>query len=91
MAKKSKNKISLGGKKIAYREIKDGLASAELIGKKSGRKLQATLFDGVSDPTLIGQLGTRKAKEHFLKAISELKPDALRLSKGEAAIPTIYN
>lgn len=91
VAKKSKNKISLGGKKIAYREIKDGLASAELIGKKSGRKLQATLFDGVSDPTLIGQLGTRKAKEHFLKAISELKPDALRLSKGEAAIPTIYN
>ena len=69
----------------------DGVATAELIGKKSGRKLQSTLFDGVSDPTLLGPLGTTKAKEHFQKSIAELRPDALRLSKGEAAIPTIYS
>jgi nicotinate phosphoribosyltransferase len=91
VAKKSKDKASLGGKKTAYREVKDGLATAELIGRKSGRKLQSTLFDGECDPTLIGQPGTTSAKEHFLRAISELKPDALRLSKGEAAIPTLYS
>jgi nicotinate phosphoribosyltransferase len=91
VGKKSKNKASLGGKKTAYRELRDGFASAELIGKKSGRKLQKTLFDGTVDPTLIGKIGVKKAKEHHLAARAELRPDALRLSKGEAAIPTIYS
>ena len=91
VAKKSKNKTSRGGKKIAYREMNGGFASAELIGKKSGRKLQKTLFDVTPDPTLLGSQGVNLAREHHLVARGELKPDALRLSKGDPAIPTIYS
>jgi nicotinate phosphoribosyltransferase len=91
VAKKSKNKTSRGGKKIAYREIKDGFAVAELIGKKSGRKLQKILFDVTADPTLVGPQGVQLAKQHHLVARAELRPDALRLSKGLAAIPTVFS
>lgn len=91
VAKKSKNKTSRGGKKSAYREVKDGYAVAELIGKRSGRKLQKTLFDASPDPTLLGPQGVMLAKEHHLAARKELRPDALRLSKGEPAIPTIFS
>jgi nicotinate phosphoribosyltransferase len=91
VAKKSKNKTSRGGKKIAYREIKDGFAVAEHIGKKTGRKLQKILFDVTPDPTLVGPQGVQLAKQHHLMARAELRPDALRLSKGLAAIPTVFS
>jgi nicotinate phosphoribosyltransferase len=91
VAKKSMNKTSQGGKKIAFREIKDGLATAELIGKKSGRKLQELLFDLEPAVSMIGKVGVQRAREHHLAVRKELKPDALRLSKGEPAIPTIFS
>jgi nicotinate phosphoribosyltransferase len=91
VAKQSKGKTSKGGKKIAYRQLEDGFATAELIGKKTGRKLQQVLFDGTPEQQYLGKAGVRLARAHHQKARSELLPNALRLSKGEPAIPTIYN
>lgn len=91
VAKKSKGKTSRGGKKTAYRQIENGYATAELIGKKSGRKLQQTLFDGKPVEQYLGVTGVKLARAHHQKARAELLPNALRLSKGEPAIPTIYS
>jgi nicotinate phosphoribosyltransferase len=90
VAKKSKGKTSRGGKKTAYRQLEDGYASAELIGKKTGRKLQQTLFDKSPVDQYLGPAGVKLARSHHQKARAELLPNALRLSKGEPAIPTIY-
>jgi nicotinate phosphoribosyltransferase len=91
VAKSSKGKSSRGGKKIAYRQLENGYASAELIGKKSGRKLQEVLFDREPVERYLGIAGVKLARAHHQKARAELLPNALRLSKGEPAIPTIYS
>ena len=91
VAKKSKGKASRGGKKIAYRQIEAGYAVAELIGKKSGRRLQQLLFDSTPNDQYLGAPGVAVARLHHQKSRAELLPNALRLSKGEPAIPTIYS
>ena len=91
VAKSSKGKSSRGGKKIAYRQLENGYASAELIGKKSGRKLQEVLFDREPVERYLGIAGVKLARAHHQKVRAELLPNALRLSKGEPAIPTIYS
>jgi nicotinate phosphoribosyltransferase len=42
------------------------------------------------DETWLGAAGTVLARDHRAIAVAELPEDALRLSKGEPAIPTTY-
>lgn len=91
VAKKSVGKESLGGKKVASREVRNLVAQAELIGSDSGRALQSVIWDGGADAELLGPTGVKRAREHHKMAISELPAAGLRLSKGEPAIPTIYS
>ncbi len=89
VAKKSANKTSRGGKKRAVRELNSSVASRELISDTAqGRELQVEYIRSgeiVSRPTLL------EARDHHRQALSELPSAALRLSRGEPAIPTEFD
>ena len=91
VAKKSANKGSRGGKKAASRLIESGTAVKELIGNPSaGRPLKVDyIVDGefteVNQKTLL-----ESARSHHSLALAELPASALRLSKGEPAIPSEF-
>ena len=92
VAKTSKSKTNRGGEKRASRLIESGSASAELIGSDVGRPLQVDLMSGgKADKQHLGHTGVMAAKAHHLAAKAELPKTALRLSKGEPAIPTIFS
>ena len=95
MAKKSTGKLSVGGRKWAMRAISaDGVAEAEVIGigempdadGNDRRLLVALMRDGeiLRRPTL------ESARAQYQRSLAELPPRALQLSRGEPAIPTIY-
>jgi len=91
--KRSAGKASRGGKKHASRLVVDGVAQAEQVGEKqSGRELQIKLMaEGkILEPGTDQEL-TDRARFHHSKSISELPGSGLRLSKGEAAIPTLLS
>jgi nicotinate phosphoribosyltransferase len=91
--KRSAGKASRGGKKHASRLVVDGVAQAEQVGEKqSGRELQVKLMaEGkILEPGTDQEL-TDRARFHHSKSISELPGSGLRLSKGEAAIPTLLS
>lgn len=89
VAKKSANKASRGGKKRAIRELSGSTATRELISDSAqGRELQIDYFRSgelVSKPSLA------QARDHHRSALSELPSSALRLSRGEPAIPTEFD
>lgn len=92
VAKTSKSKTNRGGEKRASRLLESGTASAELIGSDVGRPLQVDLMSvGKADKQYLGHTGVMAAKAHHLAAKAELPKTALRLSKGEPAIPTFFS
>lgn len=99
VAKKSPQKVSIGGRKYPVRTMNDaGKATAEVIhvGKPEAatahhRPLLVPLMtDGVPDDRYRGAAGTRLAREHRAAAIAELPPEAFRLGRGDPVIPTVY-
>lgn len=93
VAKRSKAKTNRGGKKFAARQLESGIAKAELISDHlpEGRPLQTQLVSGGQiDSRFIGSEGVKRAKEHHAGAITELPSGALRLSKGDPAIPVEF-
>jgi nicotinate phosphoribosyltransferase len=98
VAKKSVAKATIGGRKSPVRTLVDGVATAETIyigsapARSNGaRELLVPLVTrGEFDETYVGVVGTVLARAHRADAVAELPEDALRLSKGEPAIPTNY-
>lgn len=98
VAKRSASKATIGGRKTPARELIAGTATSEtiLIGTdgavpRGSRPLLVDLVtDGVADSRYLGPAGTARAREHRAAAVAELPADALRLSRGEPAIPTVY-
>jgi nicotinate phosphoribosyltransferase len=98
VAKKSAAKATVGGLKAPVRSLERGVAVAETLylgGKpassESERPLLVTLMtDGVPNKDYIGAAGTAHARETRAQAFAELPADALRLSRGEPTIPTVY-
>lgn len=98
VAKKSTAKATIGGRKHPTRVLSDGIAVSETIhvgtppaDVADARRLLVDLVTGgtVHDEHR-GIEGTRRAREHRAAAVAELSADALRLSRGEPAIPTVY-
>jgi nicotinate phosphoribosyltransferase len=97
VAKRSKDKVSVGGRKFALRRRDAaGVAQAEVIGlghapRDDGddRPLLVPLMDHgeVADPDVL-DLG--RARERHLASRAELPAAAHRLQRGEPAIPTVY-
>jgi nicotinate phosphoribosyltransferase len=98
VAKKSVAKETVGGRKTPVRTLASGVATEETIyiGRSpdlshGARPLLVPLVtDGEIDASFLGSQGTLAARAHRADAVAELPEDALRLSKGEPAIPTRY-
>ncbi len=95
VAKKSTDKISVGGRKWALRRRSPaGTAEAEVIGigqpptdDGDDRQLLRPL---VREGEIVGRESLDAARERHAKAVAELPLDARKLSRGEPAIPTEY-
>jgi nicotinate phosphoribosyltransferase len=95
VAKKSPDKISIGGRKYALRRRSAaGVAEVELIGVG-----QPAVDDGddrnllkplVEAGKIIGRTTPAESQAHHLKVRDELPRSASQLSRGEPAIPTEY-
>jgi nicotinate phosphoribosyltransferase len=96
VAKKSKDKASVGGRKWALRRLgADGVAEAEVIGVGA-----RPVDDGDDRPLLVElmrggevvatDLDLASARRRHERSRAELPPRAHQLSRGEPAIPTVY-
>ena len=96
VAKKSKDKATVGGRKWALRRRgAHGVAEAEVVGigeqpvdDGDDRPLMVELLRG--GEVVATDLDLQSARERHERAMSELPPRARRLSRGEPAIPTLY-
>jgi nicotinate phosphoribosyltransferase len=93
--KKSVNKVSVGGRKYALRRLSEqGTAEAEIIGigepptgDSNDRPLLVQLVDG---GTIIKEESLETIRERHERSRSELPLEALKMSRGEPVIDTIY-
>ena len=105
VAKASKEKLSVGGRKNAARRLDSTRTAREeivFVGDGPGgeaefepdsllRPLMVQLMkDGVADPAFLGPEGTTAARAHRAEVMQELPIEAFRLGHGESVIPTIY-
>ena len=103
VAKKSAEKVSIGGRKFPVRRLNGAnIAVEELIyvgdgpedsdsGSTSERPLLVQLVrDGKIDEQYTGPEGTRLAREHRARILSELPADASRLGRGDPTLPTTF-
>lgn len=100
VGKSSEGKATIGGRKQPVRVLSNnGVALSEDIhvddptvaADTTHRALHVPLITaGVPDATVLGPDGVARARGHHAAAIAELPANALRLSRGEPAIPTRY-
>ena len=104
VAKASADKASKGGRKAAFRRLRGGVASAEIIAiadhlalpeasteRRNERALQVPLVrGGVIDEQYEGAAGVESAREHHRNARAELPARAFGLSRSDPALPTVY-
>ena len=98
VAKKSAAKATVGGRKHPVRTLENGVAVAETIyvgdappASDTERPLLVPLVvAGKPVAEYLGAHGTGVARRQRAASMAELPADALRLSRGEAAIPTVY-
>ncbi|QEV99678.1 nicotinate phosphoribosyltransferase [Microbacterium caowuchunii] len=102
VAKASADKASTGGRKSAFRRLREGTATAEVVAVADGfeplataaqhpdaRPLQVDLIrSGEIMPGFEGPEGVRAARAHHLSVRAELPVRALGLSRSGPAIPT---
>ncbi|WP_166984971.1 nicotinate phosphoribosyltransferase [Canibacter zhoujuaniae] len=105
VAKKSENKGSVGGKKIAYREFKNGRAIAELFevqaqdgtdtagvpGRENLEQITVPLItDGNIHQEHLGAAGLEAARERHAQRLQELPLIAMSLQRGDPALQIEY-
>ena len=95
VAKKSTEKTSIGGRKYAARRLSaDGVAEAELIGISQPATLdhddRELLVPLVRAGTIVGDRSLEEARERHRRSRAELPIEALKMSRGEPVIETIY-
>jgi nicotinate phosphoribosyltransferase len=96
VAKRSKDKASIGGRKWAVRRLDDdGVAEAEVIG--IGRMPASDSYDRpllvelMHDGEIVADLSLDAARSRHDQSRAELPPRALQLSRGEPAITTFFH
>jgi len=95
VAKASKDKLSVGGRKWALRRRDPkGVAEAEVIGiarcPTDDGNDRPLLVDLVTEGEVVGREPLDAARDRHAATLAELPPSALQLSRGEPAIPTVY-
>lgn len=96
VAKKSTNKLSVGGSKRAVRRLQDGVAVAEVIAVDA----EPEPGDGTTDRPLhrdlvvggeiVGREPLEAARERHAAAFAELPMAARSMTRGEPLLPTVY-
>jgi nicotinate phosphoribosyltransferase len=95
VAKKSADKVSIGGRKWALRRRdRDGVAEAEIVGvgqrpvdDGDDRELLTQLVKGGE---VVGRESLRAARDRHQAAMAELPVESRKLSRGEPAIDTNF-
>ena len=95
VAKKSVNKISVGGRKYAFRRLSEqGTAEAEIVGvgvppdgDANDRPLLVPL---VESGKIVGEESLETIRQRHLRSRAELPLEALKMSRGEPVIETIW-
>ena len=95
VAKRSTDKISVGGRKYALRRrTPDGVAEAEVVGigepSRNDGDDRELLVPLVRDGETVGREPIAVARERHLVSRAELPPAAQQMSKGDPAIPTVF-
>ena len=95
VAKKSKDKISIGGRKYALRRRNSrGTAEAEVVGigtpPLDDGDDRALLVPLVLDGKIVGRESLDEARARHLAARAELPRVVQQMSRGEAVIPTLH-
>ena len=93
VAKVSKDKLSIAGRKWAVRRRgSTGIAETEVvgIGGEPAGDDRPLLVELVRDGAVVGREPLGAARERHQAARAELPPSAFKLSRGEPAIPTVY-
>ena len=99
VAKRSKDKVSIGGRKWAMRRLDaGGVAEAEVIGigtapanaGKSSPNPRPLLVELMQEGAIVADLSLDAARRRHELSRAELPPHALKLSRGEPAIPTYF-
>ena len=95
VAKKSVDKISIGGRKFALRRLdEDGVAETEVIGigtpPENDGNDRPLLVELVRDGEVVGREPLDDARARHAAARAELPWSAQQMSKGEPLIPTIH-
>ncbi|MGN6301372.1 MAG: nicotinate phosphoribosyltransferase [Angustibacter sp.] len=95
VAKHSKDKVSVAGRKWALRRRgPDGVDQAEVVGighqPSDDGDDRPLLVELVCDGEVVGREPLATARERHLASRAALPASALQLSKGDPAIPTVY-
>ena len=96
VAKKSVNKISIGGRKYALRRFSEkGTAEAEVIGigeppTGDSQRSHRCSCSWWMAATIIGEESLETIRDRHERSRSELPLEALKMSRGEPVIDTIY-
>jgi len=96
VAKRSENKESVGGRKLAYRSHREsGTATAERIVLASSGYSAAESERLLTIPLLrkgkpVGLASLEQSRSHHRRAVSALPWEAVKLSKGDAGLPVTF-
>jgi nicotinate phosphoribosyltransferase len=95
VAKKSTDKISIGGRKYALRRrTPDGVAEAEVVGigepPENDGDDRPLLVPLVREGEIVGRETLEDARARHLSSRAELPRAAQQMSRGEPVIPTIH-
>jgi nicotinate phosphoribosyltransferase len=95
VAKKSVNKISVGGRKYALRQLSvQGTAEAEIVGvgvpPDSDSNDRPLLVQLVESGKIVGEESLETIRRRHLRSRAELPLEALKMSRGEPVIETIW-
>jgi nicotinate phosphoribosyltransferase len=95
VAKKSKDKLSIGGRKYALRRRNpDGVAEAEIVGigepPVDDGDDRGLLVPLVTDGEVVGREPLDAVRERHAAARAELPPPAQQMSRGEPVIETVH-
>src|SRR5450631_3290880 len=96
VAKTSKDKVTVGGRKWALRRLNArGEAEAEIIGigqmPTAGGNDRPLLIDLMRDGKIVADLALDAARTRYRRSRAELPPRALQLSRGEPVIRTVFD
>ncbi len=95
VAKKSVDKASVGGRKYPARRLRDGVADAELIGidapvSAGDAEIRPLMVKLVEAGEVVGDEPLDAARDRHRIRRAELPRDALKMSRGEPVLPTVF-